>query len=169
MINITGKNSPDSLNTVFLTNISQAAFVTVRGGSGCTDLPAVINETVAEIASFFRGNDFPECHLYLFRILYVIHKTDAICEADTVGVSDDGRFLEYISHNQIGTFSPYAGKLQQSLEVLRDFGTILVPKHFHASADVSGFTFSKTAGAYDLFDILNICVSQSVDTGVFFE
>ena len=129
----------------------------------------MINETVAETASFFRGNDFPECHLHLFRILYIIYKADAVCKPDTVGVSDDGRFPEYVSHNQIGTFTPYTGKLQQSLEILRDSGTKLIPKHFHASADVSCLTFSKAAGTYDLFDILNVCVGQGVNTGVFFE
>ena len=45
--------------SIFSTNISETALLTVRLGSGCTDLAPVVDKAVAEIVSLLWRNDFP--------------------------------------------------------------------------------------------------------------
>ena len=45
--------------SIFSTDISETASITVRLGSGCTDLAPVVDKAVTEIVSFLWRNDFP--------------------------------------------------------------------------------------------------------------
>ena len=54
-------------------------------------------KSVAEIIALFRRDDLPESHLHFFLLLDPVHKTDPVRQADTVGISDDRRFPEYLS------------------------------------------------------------------------
>ena len=74
------------LHTVFLADISEAALFAVRRGSGGADFPAVVYQSVAEVAAFFWRNDFPECHLHFFRLFDIIYQTDTVGETDAMGI-----------------------------------------------------------------------------------
>ena len=41
----------------------------------------VINQPMAEVASFFRWHNFPQCHLYFLRIFQIIHQPDSVGQA----------------------------------------------------------------------------------------
>lgn len=64
-----------SSHTIFLTDIPQAAFFTVRYCSGCTHISAVEHQPVAEIAALLRGDQLPKGHLHFLRVFYGVHKT----------------------------------------------------------------------------------------------
>lgn len=83
----------------FFAEISEAALLTMRRGAGRTDLSAVPDQAVAEVAAFLGRNDLPERLFYLGRFLNLIHQTHAVDQANAVGVGDDGRLAEYIAHN----------------------------------------------------------------------
>ena len=68
------------------------------------------DQAVAEIAAFFRGNDFPEGHLDFLRLLDAVHETHAVGQADAVGVCDNGRLAKNITHDEVGAFSSHTGQ-----------------------------------------------------------
>ena len=94
-----------------LTDICQTAPLTVRLCPGGTDFPAVTDEPVAEIAAFFRRNDFPELHLDFFRILCTIDKSHPVRQSDAMRIRHNRRLSKYIAHNQIGTLASDTRKL----------------------------------------------------------
>src|SRR5699024_5369061 len=65
---------------VGLTDVFQAATLTVRCGAGGTDLSSMENEPVTEVAAFFRRNNLPERHLHFFRFFDVIHQANAVAQ-----------------------------------------------------------------------------------------
>ena len=65
----------------------------------------MFHEAVAEIISFLRRNDLPERHLNFFRVLDPVHETNPVCQADAVGIGDDRRFSEDITHDEVRALS----------------------------------------------------------------
>lgn len=63
---------------MFGADIIQAAFITERFCTGGADSPSMIDKTVAELVPFFRWDDLPKLHLYLFWILDTVYQTDTI-------------------------------------------------------------------------------------------
>ena len=95
-------------NTTFFADIIATANFTIWLGPCSADGASVPDQSVTEIASFFWGDQLPKCHFYFFRFLDLVYEPHAIYDTDTMGIRDDGRFSEYISHDQIGAFSAHA-------------------------------------------------------------
>ena len=53
---------------ILSTNIRQTTFITIWLRSGCTYFPAMLYQTMAEVAALLRRHQFPQSHLHLFRI-----------------------------------------------------------------------------------------------------
>lgn len=92
------------LHTVSLADVDQAALITVWLRPCCTDLPAMVHQTMTEITALFPGDQFPEFHLYFFGIFCVMYQSDPVYDPDAMRISHDRRFAKYVSHDQIGTF-----------------------------------------------------------------
>ena len=88
-------------------DVLQAASPAFRS-PGHTHRSSVVHEAVAEIIPLFRRDDLPQCCLHLARLFHIVHQADEICEADAVGVGDDGRLSEHIAQHQVRTFSANA-------------------------------------------------------------
>ena len=72
---------------------------------GSTDLPSMIDEPMTEITALFRRYQFPQRHLHLLRIFDTIYKSHPVHQSNAMGIRNNGGFVKYISHNQIGTLS----------------------------------------------------------------
>ena len=92
----------------------------------CTDIPAMLHQSVTEIIPLFRWNDLPQFHLYFFRFLDVFYQSHAVHQTDTVCVCDDRRFSKHIPHDQIRTFASDPRKFQQCIKIIRHFSTVLL-------------------------------------------
>ena len=79
-----------------------------------------------------------------------------------MGVRDDGRFPEYVPHDQVGAFSAYAGQGQQLVEIVRHVSAVVVPQHLHAGADIPGLAVAQAAGMDDFLDVLHGRARQGV-------
>ena len=135
-------------------DIVQTALVAVRFRSCCTHSASVIDKSVTEVVAFLRRNDLPERHLDFLRV-FLVDQSDTVAQADTVCICDDRRFAEYITHDQVGAFAAYAGKREQSVKIIRYFGVVYIAQHAHASTDVFGFAFSKSARTNDFFNFFD--------------
>ena len=122
---------------------------------------------MAEIVSLFRGDDLPERHFDFFRFFDVINQTDAVAETYAVGICHDRRLSEHVPHDEVGAFSSHAGKRKKFVEIIRHPAAVFIAEHTHAGADVSCFTFAKTTGADDFFDLFGLCLGEGVDVGIF--
>ena len=69
------------------------------------------HQSVTEITSLFGRDQFPQRHLYFFWIFYTVHQSNTVDQSDTVRICHDGRLPEYISHDQVGAFSPHSREL----------------------------------------------------------
>ena len=76
----------------------------------CTDVPAMLHQSVTEIIPLFRWNDLPQFHLYFFRFLDVFYQSHAVHQTDTVCVCDDRRFSEDITHDEVRALAAHAGR-----------------------------------------------------------
>ena len=126
---------------------------------GSTYISSMIDQSVAEIASFFRRNDLPQSHLHLLRFFYIIHQTHAVRQPDTMCIRHNSRFSEYIPHDQIGALSSHSRKLLKRVKVFGNLSSVFIPEHPHTSADISGFTVTQSAGLHNGFYIRHIRIS----------
>ena len=60
-----------------------------------------------------------------------------------MGIRYNSRLSKHVSHDQIGTFSPYSRKFQQRIEIIRNLSTIFIPEHLHTGTDISCFALSQ--------------------------
>ena len=102
----------------------------------------MVNKTVAETAPLFRRHQFPELHLYFFRLLDAIHNTDSVYQTNTMRVGHNGRFSEDVSHNQVCTFSADTREFQQGVKIVRNLSAVLVSQDLHTGTDISCLTLS---------------------------
>ena len=79
------------------------------GLSGSADGTAVENDAVAEVGTFFRGQNGSELVLDLFRLL-AFGKAQFVGDSDAMGVTDHaaGGFVQ-VSQKQIGSLSSHTG------------------------------------------------------------
>ena len=155
------------LHAVFLADVRKTAFVTIGLCPGCTHIPAVVHQPVAEIASFLRGNDLPQRHLHLFRLFDPIYKPDPVHQADSVRVCHTSRLAENIAHARARAISSSAGKFEKRVQILRQFPSGLISQYFHAGADISRLASAEPARTDDRFDIILIRVSQRPHIRIF--
>ena len=67
------------------------------GIAGSADFSAKPYDSVAEIAAFLRGQDFPKLTFYLLRF-FAFRKTQTTADTDTVGVANHAAgYLENIA------------------------------------------------------------------------
>ena len=78
--------------------------------SGCADCSSVFYQTMTEMVSLFRWNDFPKFHLNFLWVFYPIYQSESIHQTDTVRVCYNRWLVKDIAHNQIGTFSSNSRK-----------------------------------------------------------
>ncbi len=143
------------------TDVVKTALFTMRFGSGGTDIPSMIDQTVAEITALFRRDQFPQRHLHLLRILDAIHKSHPVHQSDAVGIRNNGGLVKYISHNQIGTLSANS---RNASSLLKSSGT-LPPyffQHLHAGTDIPCLTFSQSTRADNLLNLIHIRCCQRI-------
>ena len=86
---------------ILFADILQTALVAIRPGPGSTDLPAVPDQSVAEVASFLRRNNLPQCHLHLLGFLNAIHQADPVAEPNTMRIRNNGRLSEYVDRKSV--------------------------------------------------------------------
>ena len=68
--------------TILCTDIVKAAFITIWFCTCCTDITSMINQTMAEVITFFWRNDFPQSHFYLLRIFYTIYQANTVRQTE---------------------------------------------------------------------------------------
>ena len=82
----------------------------------------MLYQPVTEIIAFLRRNEFPKCHLNLFRLLYALHQAHTINQSDAMGICHNGWLAKDIAQNQIGTLTTHTRQFQQFLiECFRTF------------------------------------------------
>ena len=150
------------LHPVFCADILQAALTAIWLCSCRTDVSAVIDQPVAEITSFFRRYDLPQCHLHFLRFFYPVYKPHTVYEANTMSICHDGRLPEHIAHDQIRTFTSYSRQFQQCVKILRNLAAVFFFQYLHAGADVPRLTLPEPAGPDNPLYILNICLCKRV-------
>src|SRR5699024_1053328 len=130
--------------------------------SGCTHISSMINQPMAEVTALLRRNDLPESHFHFFRLLDPVYQPDPVYQTDTMGIRNNRRLSEHISHDQIGAFSSNNRQFQQSIEIIRYLSLILIPDDLHTGADVSGLALPQAAGPDDLLDLFHRSICQSL-------
>ena len=151
-----------SFNPLLPTDIIQTTFLTIRLCPGRTHIPPMINKTVAKITSLLWRNYFPQLHLHLFRLLHILYKPDAVTETDAMRVCHDCRLSKYITHNQIRALSSNARQLKKCVKIIRHMTVILIPENFHTGTDIPRLTLSKSAGSYNLLNVIYLCLCQGI-------
>ena len=82
--------------------------------------PAVEHDAVAEIRGVLRRQDFAQGHLDLYRVLQVIHQTQAVGNAYAMGVHHGGAGdVEHVAQDEIGGRAPCGGQARQELLAVR--------------------------------------------------
>lgn len=81
------------------------------GRASCANIPTKQYNAVAKITAFFRGKNFPQLLLYLFRVCS-LGKPQPTANADAVGVAyhTPGCTVD-VAQQQIGGFSANTGQL----------------------------------------------------------
>ena len=137
------------------------------GLAGVADRPAVHHQTVAEVAALLGGNDLPQGHLHPAGVLDAVHQAHAVDQPDAVGVGDDGRLAEHISHNQVGALAAHSRQRQQGVEIVGHLAVVFIPQNPHTGADVPGLAAAQAAGLDDGLDLFGGGLGQSLHTGIF--
>ena len=89
------------------TYVLEAAALALRSARYAYGSP-MQNKPVAKIVAFLRRYDLPQRSLYLCRIFDIIHQSNEIAEPYTVGVRDDSRLSEHISHHKVCALPTHA-------------------------------------------------------------
>ena len=148
-------------------DVAEAAGGALRA-PGDTDCTPVVDEAVAEVISFFGGDDLPQFALYFRGFFDVVNEADQVAEADAVGIGNDGRFAEDIAHNEVGALAADTGQGKKFFKGLRHVIVIFLVQDAHAGADVTGFAAAESAGTDDLFNLFRLRGSECSDVGEFF-
>ena len=96
-----------------------------------------MHQPVAEIAAFFRRQQFPQGHFHLIGVFYR-NQAHTPADADAVGIRHNGGFVENIPHNQVGGFPANAGKLGQLLNGIGEFPAVIPQKHLGDTDNIFG-------------------------------
>ena len=131
---------------------------------------AKLHDAVAKIRLFFRGDDTCKDKLYLFGIAkpLAVHSKPA-ANAHTVSVGNYCWLAVNISKQKICDLSANAGKGQQSVHVVGNYRAEFVPKLNCRSLYACRLGLIKTAGANDIFNVLNGRVGKVGICGIFRE
>ena len=113
-------------DTVLPADLLETATVAVRACPGRTDLPAMMDQPMAEVVPFLWRDDLPQRHLHLFRLLYAVHQTDPVHQADTMGIRYDRRLPEHIPHDQVRALAPHPRELKELVELIRYLSAIVL-------------------------------------------
>ena len=136
--------------------------VGVSGGAGVSPEK---HKTMAEIGTFFGGDNFFQVGFYLFWVCG-IGKPETPCYPYAVGVGYNGGLSVNISHYEIGGLSPYSRKLCKLLYGLRYNAVKLVVKRVCHFCNASGFGFVKSAGTDNFRNFVRVCVGKAFQSGV---
>ena len=116
--------------TAIAADISQAAGRAGRTSRN-TDSPPMMYEPVTQVTALFRRNNLPQLPLHFGRFFYIVYKTDQIDKPYTMGIRDDRRFPEDVTHNKIRAFPADSRKGQKLPEGVRHLIVIFCVKNFH--------------------------------------
>ena len=149
--------------------MSQAAFFTFRL-SGVADGSAVKNDAVAKIRRMFRRKYLSKCHFDLDGVFCSVHKTEAIGNADAMGVHNGrtGDFI-YVTQNEVCGFSAYTGQGGKLLHGLRHFAIVLCQQHLGAGNHIASLCSEETAGMNIFLNLFHICLRKCLQSGKSFK
>ena len=120
---------------------------------------------MAEAVSLLGGNDLPQLLLDLGRVLAVVHKTDAVAQANAVGICHDGRLAEDIPHYQVGAFAANPRQGEQRIKIIGHTAVKFIPQHPHTGGNIPRLAVAQPAGLDNGFDLLRAGGGQLPDAG----
>ena len=110
------------------------------------DLPAMVNEAMAEVGPFLFGNEVHEIAFDLDGIGEFAEAKPA-AEPANVGVHGDARDVEGVAEDDVGCLAGDAGQRQQFLHGAGDRAAVLLDQKPAALLNIAGLVAEKAGGA----------------------
>ena len=133
--------------------------------AGVADSAAVKDDAVTELGRGFGRENFTEFPLDLFGLFEVIHKAEAVGDADAVGIHHSAAGnMKDITEDQVSRFAADAWERNQLLHGRGHLPVVFFQKDFGTFDNVSRLGAEKTAGMNILLDFAHIRFSKSFQT-----
>ena len=121
---------------------------------------------MAEIRGVLRRQDFAQGHLDLYRVLQVVHQTQAVGNAYAMGVHNGGAGnVEHVAQNEIGGLAPYAGQGRQLLHGTGQLAVVFLQQDLGAGHNIPGLGVVEAAGVDILLHLFHIRLRKVPEGG----
>jgi hypothetical protein len=128
---------------------------------------AVENDAVAESGRGLGRENFAKLPLDLFRLLQVVHQTEAVGDTDAVGIHNGtAGDMKHIAKDQVGGLAADAGKGGELLHGGRDLTVMLFQQNFGARHNIPGFGMIEAAGVDILLHLGDVGGSKVFQGGI---
>lgn len=144
--------------------LCKAAALAIRPARRAHCAP-VQHAAVAEIVRFLRRQHLHKGLFHLHRVFGVLHKAQAVRQADAVRIRHYGGQAEHVAAHQVGAFAAHAGQLQKVLHGLGHPAVKFVQQHIAHGGKVPRLRAAQAARAHNGLYIVRPAAANASSVG----